>query len=236
MTRLWERKNCKLANNEYKMRLSPILQPSIKILSKCSCFRRHEISPFTATVCRHLTSVIVYTFFTNLSRDLTNIDWLLQSHGPIICFNWFINPTFFLAFNIYSIVTSVTTLHYVTIARHNLIVMKYWVFASPFVVPNLVVMSISDVIVSKLVQCNLQKLQKMIEALKLPITRLAYMALLSYQLMYLLKLSAVASTDEPLTSMYGCFWQILPIYARMLVWWLADLYVDFSDFNVASPC
>ena len=66
-------------------------------------------------------------------------------------------------------------------------------------------MSISDVIVSKLGQCNLQKLQKMIEALKLPITRLAYMALLSYQLMYLLKLSAVASTDEPLTSMYGCF-------------------------------
>ena len=46
-------------------------------------------------------SVILKTLFTNLSRDfLTNIDWLLQSHGSIRYFDWLIRLTFSSAFNI----------------------------------------------------------------------------------------------------------------------------------------
>ena len=46
-------------------------------------------------------SVILKTLFTNISRDfLTNIDWLLQSHGSIRCFDWLIRLTFSSAFNI----------------------------------------------------------------------------------------------------------------------------------------
>ena len=66
----------------------------ITMLIKCSCFRRHEISLFTATVRSNLMFVILETLFTNLSRDFsTKIDWLLQSHGSIGRFDQFINPT-----------------------------------------------------------------------------------------------------------------------------------------------
>ena len=58
------------------------------------CLRRHEAGHFVATVCHNLISVFLIKFLTNLSRDfLTNIDWLLQLHGSIGCFNWFITPT-----------------------------------------------------------------------------------------------------------------------------------------------
>ena len=53
---------------------------------------RNESIP--STIRRDLISVILKTLFTNLSRDfLTNIDWLLQSHGLIGWFIWFIIPT-----------------------------------------------------------------------------------------------------------------------------------------------
>ena len=56
--------------------------------------RRHEMSPLASTVCCDLMPAILNTLFTNLSRGfLTNIDWLLQSHGSIGRLDWFINPT-----------------------------------------------------------------------------------------------------------------------------------------------
>ena len=56
--------------------------------------------PSTSTVRRDLMLVILNTFFSNLSRDfLTNIDCLLQSHGSIGRFDWFINPTVTLCSN-----------------------------------------------------------------------------------------------------------------------------------------
>ena len=52
------------------------------------------MSPSTSTVRGDLIFVILNTLFPNLSRDfLTNIDWLLQSHGSISRFDWFIKPT-----------------------------------------------------------------------------------------------------------------------------------------------
>ena len=55
--------------------------------------RRHKTNPFTATVRRDLISVILNMLFTNFSRNfLTNIDWLLQSHGSIGHFYLFTNP------------------------------------------------------------------------------------------------------------------------------------------------
>ena len=59
------------------------------------CLRRPDMSPFTSTVRRDLMSVILNMLFTNMSLDfLTSIDWLLQSHGSIGCFDWFKNSTF----------------------------------------------------------------------------------------------------------------------------------------------
>ena len=59
------------------------------------CLKRPEMNPFTSTVRRDLMSVILNMLFTNLSRDfLTSIDWLLESHGSIGRFDWFINSTF----------------------------------------------------------------------------------------------------------------------------------------------
>ena len=56
--------------------------------------------PSTSAVRRDLMFVILNTIFTNLSRDfLTNIDWLLQSHGSIGRFDGFINPTVTLCSN-----------------------------------------------------------------------------------------------------------------------------------------
>ena len=65
-------------------------------------------------------SVILNMLFPNLSRNfLTNIDWLLQSHGSIDRFDWFITPTFSHAFNIFSI--SLVWLDPVTSQwRHNI--------------------------------------------------------------------------------------------------------------------
>ena len=58
------------------------------------CLRRHEMVPYTTTVRRDLMYIILNTLFTNLTRDFfRNIDWLLQSHGSIVRFDWFINPT-----------------------------------------------------------------------------------------------------------------------------------------------
>ena len=58
------------------------------------CLRRHKISPSTSTVRRDLIFLILNMLFPNLSHDfLTNIDWLLKSHGSIGRFDWFINPT-----------------------------------------------------------------------------------------------------------------------------------------------
>ena len=51
------------------------------------------MSPPTSPVRRDLMSIILNTLFTDLSRDfLTNIDSLLQSHGSIGRFDWFIKP------------------------------------------------------------------------------------------------------------------------------------------------
>ena len=56
--------------------------------------------PSTSAVRRDLMFVILNTIFTNLSRDfLTNIDWLLQSHGSIDRFDWFKNLTVTLCSN-----------------------------------------------------------------------------------------------------------------------------------------
>ena len=64
------------------------------------CLRRHKMSPSTSTVRRNLIFVILNMLFPNLSRDfLANIDWLLQSHGSIGRFDWFINPTVTLCSN-----------------------------------------------------------------------------------------------------------------------------------------
>ena len=50
--------------------------------------RRHEMSPFTATVRRDLMSVILSKLFINLSRDLlTSIGWLRQSYGSVGSFD-----------------------------------------------------------------------------------------------------------------------------------------------------
>ena len=59
--------------------------------SKLLCLKRHKMNPSTSTVRRDLMSVILNTLFPNLSHEfLTNIDWLLQSHGSICRFDWFI--------------------------------------------------------------------------------------------------------------------------------------------------
>ena len=71
MARLWEKTNYKLAHKNYKIRLNPILQTGIVILTKLFlCPRRHEMSPLTATVSHDLMSVILDTLLdTNLSHD-----------------------------------------------------------------------------------------------------------------------------------------------------------------------
>ena len=54
-----------------------------------TCLRRPEMSRSTSTVRCDLN-----VLFPKLSRHfLTKIDWLLQSHGSIGRFEWFINPT-----------------------------------------------------------------------------------------------------------------------------------------------
>ena len=76
------------------------------------CLRRHKMSPSTSTVRRDLMSVILNTLFPNLSRKfLTNIDWLLQLHGSIGHFDWFIYPT------LNEILKSSTSLQRVTLSR-----------------------------------------------------------------------------------------------------------------------
>ena len=102
MAWLWERTHYKLDNNNYKIRLNPMLQTSIKILIQCSCVSEDTkwVLPLLRLVAIRCTAIL-NTFFFNRSPDsLTNIDWLLQSHSSIGCFHWFITPTFSPAFNI----------------------------------------------------------------------------------------------------------------------------------------
>ena len=72
-----------------------MLETSIKTLIQCSCVSedRKLVLPllqFAPILC----TAILNNFFFNLSRDsLTNIDWLLQSHGSIGHIHWFITPT-----------------------------------------------------------------------------------------------------------------------------------------------
>ena len=66
-----------LVNSKYKISINTTRQPSIKILNKCSCLRRHEMSPFTSTVGRDL-------IFLHLKRVF------YESHLTLLCVS--LNP------------------------------------------------------------------------------------------------------------------------------------------------
>ena len=69
------------------------------------CLRRSEMSLSISTVCRDRISVILKKLFPNLLCDfLTNIDWLMQSHGSIVHFDWFINLTLFTQMSGFSLI------------------------------------------------------------------------------------------------------------------------------------
>ena len=70
MMRLWKGTNCTLVNCKYKIGINTTRQPSIKILNKCSCLRRHEMSPFTSTVGRDLIFLHLKRVFLRKSRPL----------------------------------------------------------------------------------------------------------------------------------------------------------------------
>ena len=117
MERLPGRTNYKLANNNCKNKSISNVKNKYQITNSVfPCLRRHKMGPYTSLVSHDLKSVIVNTFFPNLSRDfLTNIDWLVQPNGSLVSFNWFINPTFSPVFKFCLISLIVTGSHYITI-------------------------------------------------------------------------------------------------------------------------